>query len=293
MDFQALRFLYYQILGNVFIYKQRDAAGQVISLWPLPPQFCMLLRNFEKGDGEGAPIWGVRFSGQRSWDIPMEDVIHIRRPNIKGNIYLGTGIVEEAWPGLQLHEQKRSMDQNLAGKGFLNPSVVFMGGSPTQEQLNGFVSDLMNRLRSPDNFGIVAVAQDPEKVKVEQLADRGTISNLTLGTPKDVVMEIAKHFGVPMSKIYDDNANYASSVQADNSYYEMTILPLLRADEAAFNDQLLADFDDTGDAMIAYPSILAEDREMALKINQELTTAATAGIITPEEAKAQRIQVRV
>jgi hypothetical protein len=285
IDMQVLRFLYYQIFGNYFILKVKDGEN-ITSLWPLPSQYVYILRGFEKSDEQNA-IWGYRFTGNKSWDFESQYVIHGRRPNIKGNIYYGSGIVEEAWPAIQLHDIKRNMDVGVTGKQFLNPSIIFSSDVKNQTAAEDFKNDLLNKLSNPNAYGIILSGLDPEKTKVENLSTNLNAS--ILGTPPEILKELAFQFSVPLSFIDSRETTYASATVNNNEYYKRAIIPLLQMDEAVLNSQYLPDWGIQEDAFIAYPDITEIDQEQQIKKNEHIIILMEKGLLTPKEAQ-EKIQ---
>ena len=176
-----------ELHGNGYALKRRGVGDNVVSLDPINPEFCKVVRN-----KSGALRYSFTLEGKRYLDIPQEDILHIR-----GNFPSALGGASTLSAAAGTFRSALSSDeaaQNSFEQG-MRPSGVMSFPRPLDKKQRKDVKEILR-----DEY--VGAKNDGRPL----VLDNGvTWSQLSI-TPKDAQMlesrrfsieEIARIFGVP------------------------------------------------------------------------------------------------
>ena len=81
--------MYDGIAGNMFYEKERSKAGRVVGLWPMWPQRVQIVTTESKpGERVKRSVAGYKWtSGADTVELPVDDVIHFKRPHPRKKVW--------------------------------------------------------------------------------------------------------------------------------------------------------------------------------------------------------------
>ena len=291
------RFLAQELTGNAYLFPIiDDAHDRPRELWPMLPQWTWAIPGGPKergmarlpgGDDEEdyheQLIAGYVYGADRTSEQRFEpgEVLHFRYPNIRDLIY-GQGKVEAAWTALGIMVSERVMQKALFDN-HARPDWLLTVENASQDQVDRWKSKIGNLLRGVHKSGdFLALAG---KVTAQPLQ----FSPNEVGSTDGIIEEVAGVFGYPITKLKANDPNRANAETGDAGWMKDTILPMLRQDEEALNQNgYLALF---GSGALLDDVVLAYDDPIPANRRQELTESKTlvaAGLRTPDEDRALR-----
>ena len=273
-DMTALRMIYLQTTGNAFMHVVSGQAGAPAELWPMPSQWVKVVPD--KMQWVKGYEYGIEEPNKRVY--APDEVVHWRMPNPK-DLHYGMGWVEAAWTAIALHAAKRDMDvakfENMARPDWL---LIFKGGDAAS--LDRLESKIDEKLRGTKKAGRFLTMKGATDVTIQNLqwqVDK-------IGSPDEIVDEIAAVSGVPSAMLRTTDPNRASSESARYAWRANTIQAYCQIDEQVLNQTYLPKWGISDDAFLAYDPAALEDRQFELKRRVGLVSG---GIMTPNEARAE------
>ncbi len=194
--------------GNAIILKVRDERGVVRELWPLPT----LNFDIERGD-DGMPNF-YRFQPTNTV-IDANDIIHIRRPDIRTAPLFGHAILSDLLDSAKADTALRLFQERYFANDSVPRAVLKFpaGAMLTQAQLNEVRADWDDRYQGPENGGKLAIL--PDGGQIEVLSSQGKELDFR-NSKADLSDSIRQAFKVPKIVLGDvENVNLAN---AETSY---------------------------------------------------------------------------
>jgi HK97 family phage portal protein len=275
-DATVLRVLFGELTGNAYVHPVIDPALKIpVELWTMPSQYVEIMPGQKGEEFVKGYRYGATEEQKRENFYAPDEVIHFRRPN-PSDLYYGMGKVEAAWGATLANEAIHEMDTaffaNKARPDYL--LVVKSNAHPDElERLEVAIDEKLRGSKRTGRFLTTTADIDlkPLSFPPKDLAGR-----------EQIVEEIAAVFGVPVSMLKANDPNLASATVGFASWKQTTILPLLRMDEEALNQNLLPLFGIEEDAFLAYDNPVSEDERFAF---EKLRAMVAGGMMTANEAR--------
>lgn len=213
--------------GNAFSLIERDGAGRVAGLVPVPAHRVTVRQNQETGE--------LFYDTPAEQGIPARRMLHLRGFSWDGDV--GMSVLELARETMGLALATEHAGAEAFGKGAIPPVIVSVKGSPDGAQRKAY-RDSWVELYQGQRYAPAVVG---ELLKVEQLS-----MNLEdmqfLGSRKFQVVEICRWFGVPPHKLYElDRATFSNIEHQGIEWLQDSVDPILVNWEAEMNRTLLSE----------------------------------------------------
>lgn len=224
-----------QLDGNAYWFLGTDALGRLQEIWPLPASDIEIV----PGD-ETQLIEAYEYTVQgRAWPIPAENIVHFSLPN-PFDIFRGMSRLRAGMLAVDTDLAMSRWNARFFGRDNVMPSAIInlSTGDPNQPLARSDVDALKEDLRE----GYSALQR--------RTAVTGAYSmdvELLGWNPKDLDFiqgreatgtEIYKLFGIP-GGLFDKDATYANSENANRVFNNKTLWPLLRLMSEQLTGQLI------------------------------------------------------
>lgn len=179
--------------GNAYAEIERDMAGRVVALWPLPPDWVQVKRS-----EAGALVYEVQSALEHRDTLKPENMLHIHGLGFDGLV--GYSPVRMAARAIGI-----GMAQDVFGAAFYQNgtqfgSIIEVPATLTKDQIKDAEAYYNSKQRGPEKAFKVQVA--PAGTKVHSAGMPMTDAQF-LESRKFSVSEIARWYGVPPHKIGD------------------------------------------------------------------------------------------
>lgn len=218
--------------GNAYIYPVKSAYGEIESLVLLKPgsvNYDVVTDTYNVSD-EVNRVIGV---------FPSTDILHFKNTSNDGG-YVGVSTITYAATtlGIAATSDKETLKRFATGgrfKAILKNNTSVKGwGEYQDEQLEAHGEDLQDAINRGDD--ILAVKGD---VDVSPLS-MSSADMQFLESRKFTILEIARYFNVPPSKLmHDSNSNYKSVEVSNIAFYAEALQPIVAEIEREFEAKLL------------------------------------------------------
>lgn len=251
--------LYWDLEGEVFLVKQRNALGVPAALWPLPPDWVRSTPT------PSASSYQVSFRGWQG-RIPETEVLWMKNHNPSNPYARGTGLVRAIADELETDEYAaRSM--RMVYLNTMRPDfLVYPVGDTTmseservrlqqdwEQQHQGFWRAFRARFASKELGVYEFGAPDFRKMEMTKLREfERDLVRQVWGVPPEVMGIVAP--GASRSTI--DRASYL--------YSRWVLQPRLELIRAIWQERVIPEFDDR--LVLDYVTPVEEDFEFALKV---------------------------
>jgi HK97 family phage portal protein len=266
-----------QLTGVSYVWKWRNAAGNITELWPIPSSWVK-----RKAEG-GYLVW----QGQaKDWlQVPVKDMLRVIFPNPASPLE-GIGPLQAASRPIQADAEREDYQMEMLANN-RQPGIVFKQPEAwTEEQKSEVRATLQNQL-GKSNRGRPFFLEG-ENASMEMMAAMKDIDWPGLTSLNEA--RICSAFGVPPIIIGLrcglESATYSNYQQAERSFYQGTMLPLWAQSGLAFTHGLLRDEGD-------YEYEIYHDVEKLLPLAEDADRRAeravklfTGGLITRNEARS-------
>ena len=256
MSTRQLIQIYLEILGEAFLIKVRDARGQIVELWPVPPIWI------ESTPSPARPFFQVNFP---SWHgpIPMEEMIWMQHPNPAQPYGRGVGMMRALSDELEIDDYAAKFTKSFFYNHAKPDMIITMEGADKDEReraekhWNERLAGMFNAMRpyfTNQKMQIDTLTQDYDHLKLTELREsqRNTIIQVT-GLPPEI-------FGIL------ENSNRATIEAADFLYSRWAIEPRAEFQRIVWQEELVTEFDDR--LILDFVSPVQEDKEFNLKAAQ-------------------------
>lgn len=288
-DFWAAIIIYQKLAGVAYFEKERSAAGQVVALWPLRPDWLTAVPLEQRGDVRGKV--GVAYYEYRVPGLPIEQLLP--EDVVEFPLYDPLGMFNH-WPPAAV--AARTGDVDNAVTDYLR---LFMqkGGTPpgllttVQHLIDTQVDDIRRRWR--ERYGGFENWMEPAVLDADAKWQQIGLSFKEMGFELiDARNEarICMTLQVPPiligAKIGLDRATYSNYGEARTAWWEDDLLPMYASFEDVIINQIIPEFENGITAGWDFNRVnaLQEDRN---KRWQRATAALSAGGILVNEFRAE------
>ena len=272
-EYEVLKLLDLQMMGDAYWHTVLDPVTKTpMEVWRMPPYLTRVIpsdTNFIDGYSFGLPGKEKPFA--------VEDVIQWRMPN-PFDTYNGRGWFQAAWSALGLNESKRELDLAKFDN-YARPDWLLSVPGGKVEAMDKLEKSLSDKFRGDKREQTKFLAVSAE-VKAQALQWDVPES----GTGTRVIEEISACSGVPVSMLLSNDATYAGSSAARQSYFRNTIQPYCRLDEEQLNARWIPLFDGGEDLFIAHDPASFEDQQAE---SVRVSSLVSGGILTPNEGRSE------
>lgn len=268
----------YEVYGEAYWYKIRDAGGTVTALWPMHPSRVAIRRE---QDGTLTYIFTIGVASSGILYAPEKDVVPFQRYNPDG-IMRGLSRLEPLRTTLLNEDAARRATSSWWQRG-ARPAFMLTA----QSKLSKDAADrLKNRIDAihggADNMGGTLVLEEGMTPQVVQLtADEMQY----IETRKLNMTEVCMVFDIPPPVVHIlDHATFSNITEQMRSLYRDTMPPRLEDVESTLDRHVRAEFDPAGNlcARFALNDVLRGDYETRAVATQQLITS---GVKTPNEGR--------
>lgn len=249
MNFSDMTYLvhgYLGLIGNSYIYKERDENNTVVNLYPLQAEFVtVIMKQNPFGYGKIEKYKYCSNDTDSGVDeknavyFKPEDIMHIANFQ-PGNMLYGKGELEAclscAERAMYYDQVENYLNRNNARPDFL---VVYKNGLKEAEQKE-IARMWYKKYGTPMNAGKPMITGGDVDVKQLGFSPRDMQYQLGRETTKK---EICAVYGVPEALIDINESNFASAKSAMNHFMEFTIHPKLSKYLNIINQQLISEYD--------------------------------------------------
>ena len=240
-DLMILSESYLGLIGNAYLYKQKNAEGVVEKIYPLLSENVSVIVNSQ--DFRYGNVQGYKYTNDadpsKSITFTGDSIIHLLNVT-PGSVLYGRGELEQCLSCAE-REVYYDMVENYLNKNNARPDflVSYTAGIKENEQKE-LMKMWYKKYGSPKNAGKPIIASGD--VKLQQLG--WNPRDMQYKSGRDAVrQEIASVFGVPEALLVINESNFASAKSAVNHYMEFTIKPKLTRFLEKINEQLVSTYD--------------------------------------------------
>lgn len=279
-DATVLRLVMQELTGNAYLHVIMGDNDAPKELWPMLSQWTWIIPGDQDGD---QLIKGYAYGQQQDKRVVFQpdEVLHFKSGSTLDLMY-GYGKVEAAWSVLGLHHSERVMQRSFFDNRARPDFLLSIEGAGKEEidRAKGQVNSLLRGVRHAGKFLAVG-----SKAKLTPI----NFAPKDIGTTDDIVEEIAGVFGYPITKLKGNDPNRANAETGNAGWMRDTILPMLRRDEEALNQNGYLGLWGSGalldEAVLAYDNPVPAEQKLEL---EESRTLVTVGLRTPDEDRALR-----
>lgn len=262
--------------GNAYAEIVRNGLGDVVTLWPIPPN--KVLKVEQRDDGN---IWyEIRVKNESVW-LPREKVLHIIGPSFDG--FIGYSVIAMARKGIGLAMAMETFG-SLYFKNGTHPGGIITGGLPVKDpsakrKAYGEVySSLGNSLR------LMFLEQGEDYKQVGIPNDEAQF----LESRQFQIPEIARWFNLPPHKLKDLTKSSFNNIEAEQTSFAMdSILPWLNLIEQQYNTQLLTENQQRRENLYFKHNFEGLLRASSADRASYYKLMIGAGVMTPNEARGK------
>lgn len=272
-ELTVIRMIDLQYSGNSYLHPITNTiTGAPDSFWRLPPQRTKVIPSKDNW------IAGYLY-GEPPEDriYQASEVIQFKTANPKDDFY-GMGWVEAAWKAIAVHDSKREMDQAKFDNMAIPDYIMGFKGPRPKETLEGFKKELKDKYSRAKGRGkILPIDSDFSLQALNINVDE-------VGTPPEIVEEIAAASGVPVAMLKSNDPTRSSAETARVGWYRSAIRSYCRLDEEKLNEKWVPLFDASEELFVAYDQVSFEDSEAQAK---RIIGLVAGGVLTQNEGRAE------
>lgn len=257
-----------ELLGNAFVYIERDYAGQPVNLW------LALCGGYNPMTGTYTLTYNTDRGMRSHFEAPAEDVIHWRNTFRHPEGYMGIPTHVYAIQTLSQIATQRQLALDTAAKG--GRMKLLIGEDKPAQGAGTLASGMFNK----DTMQKYADEINDRIYVKDVIALRGlqSVQNISMTAQDMQMMEMlgislddcARYYGTPRPLLMlDTNSHYNDYTNATMEYLQRTIAPLARELEDLFDAKFLnyLDFGKRRFHMCELP-LLRMDLEKQAKVDQ-------------------------
>lgn len=244
------------LVGESFWMLERNAAGDVLSVWNAPPTAVIQLPS------TGSPYYIVMVGTERK-EVPIADMLFFKDPNPAAPYERGSGLARALADELEIGE---SASKYLKGffQNSARPDMIISGDGLHRGDTGRLEEAWVEKHRGPHNSHKVSFLS--RKVDVHEVGHSFEAMQLTelRKAERDAVMQV---FGVPPEMFgVLSNSNRSTIGAADYFWNRHIITPRVERLRATLQRQLAPLYG--ADIILDYESPITEDNEFILKVMQ-------------------------
>lgn len=266
------------LLGNAFIYIERDSYGDPVALWLAE---C-------GGYNEITGTYAITYLGDNGmrmkFDAPRADVLHFPNTYRYDDGFWGISTIQYAADTLSLIKTESNQALETAAKG--GRVKLIIGAEPAG---NGY-TPISNGMFDPKQMKKYAKEINDEVYRQDVISLRGLnhVQNISMTSADMQLMEhmnmglddVARYFGTPRPMLMlDTNSHYTTYTNATLEYLQRTVQPDINEMEQEFNRKLLRreDFGRRRIHLCEQP-LLRLDKEAQAKVDESRLRTGTATV---------------
>lgn len=265
------------LTGEAFWWKARNGFRRPAEIWPVPTQWTLPVPSRTKFIGS----YRVKNFFQKDTELPAEDVVHLRNPNLD---WSGNGRFHghaTIMAGAEMIEAETQMHRRLLWslKNFSPPGLHYETDQElTDDQLKDYYGQILAQHRLAETTGRPIISHSGLKATVPTVGKNEVDYRESLALAMDYTLGI---FGVPRAVVgLVADVNRANLQGALLTFAENTINPLLVLLGQHLTQNLASEFDP--DLCIYFNPITIEDAD---RVRRDVETASRCGAITPNEVR--------
>lgn len=266
-DLSALIFGYMGLVGNSYVYIEKDGSGKPKALYPLLSEFVTLKLNEANGE-----VAAYKYFEKRTYR--PEEIIKFS--NVQpGSLINGKGELEACIKAVQRYCYYDSAESYL-NKNNMRPDFVAAYKTKLSEAERNDVEKIWFKKFGRKGLGKPLITSDMD-IKPIGLAPK------EMQYPQGrsaAIDEILATFGVPEALIFLNSANLASSRSATSHYLRYTIYPKLTKFCEKLNETLLPLYDDN--LYVDFDKNIEAD---PVEQSTILNSYVTSGVMSVNEAR--------
>lgn len=248
------------LVGEAFWLKERNAMGQPVELWPLPPHW---IRSLPTRNHPFYEISAIGYSGANAVSIPVTEIIYFRDPDPANPYGRGSGVGRSLADETEIDEFASKHIKNF----FFNrarPDIIVSGENLSRENTkrleemwlqkqsgfwNAFKPLFLSR-----SVDIKVLSQNFEQMQMVELRkhQREVFFN-ALGLPPELSGQIS-------------NSNRSTISMAERFFSKFVIKPRMEFLRTHLQKRLIPDFDDR--LILHFESPIEEDQQFQLEVMQ-------------------------
>ena len=212
--------------GNWYAEKVRNGLGQVVELWPIPPNRCTPEMS------EGKLIYRIRVDSKEII-LDRDKILHI--PGFGFDGFVGYSAISMARKELGLGMALTTFGSNYFGQG-TNPGMVVTHPGVLKEpkKLRDALTAAYSGLGNTHRLMLLEEGMKPEKMGIPPNDSQ------FIESKQHSIQDVARWFHIPPHKLKDLTKSSFNNIESEqHSYVIDTILPWLVRIEQNFNMQLL------------------------------------------------------
>ena len=215
--------------GNGYAEKVRNGFGDLVELWPIPPN-----RVAPKMEG-GELVYEIRMDGESDLTLAREKILHI--PGLGFDGFVGYSVISMARKSIGLGMALETFGSLYFGQG-THPGVIITHpnklGTDAHSNLKKALTDTYSGLGQSHRLMLLEEGMKPEKVGIPP-EDSQFLESRQFQIP-----EVARWFNLPPHKLKDLTKSSFSNIESEQiSFVTDSILPWLIRLEQNYWMQLL------------------------------------------------------
>ncbi len=264
-DVRQVMATHYELVGECFAWKERNALGMPEKLWPLPPHWVTDIPTV------GQEFYELSIGG-RPIKLHSRDVFAMRDPDVYNPYGRGAGLAMALGDELDSSEYASEFVKAFFYNG-AQPSGIVSFPDTLEEEVKIVEEKWDERHRGQDRAHRWHFFNKDAKVTALGVA----FKDLSVVELRKFLRSVVREtWGVPPEVVgLIENSNRATIESAVFIFATMILAPRLERWRIAIQTQLVPDFDDR--KVVDYVSPIPEDKEYKLKVGQAQPSALTRG----------------
>ena len=262
---------YLYIAGEAFWVIERSGLNQINELWIMPPNWVTATPS------QGKPFYEITTGDGVRLDVPEEDMIYFKEPNLKNPYGRGKGRARAIGDEVETDEYMAKWAKNFFYNDATPPTVIEAPGAskPDTERIQ---ESWMQKYGGIKNAHKPAVL--PFNGKVVQLGTNQKEMDF-VQSRKFIRDQANQHFRVPPELMgIIENSNRATIDAADYIYRSSVLINRLTMIEQTIQHQLVNRFFESENLCFEFENVVLDDKEYDLKVANE---GLSRGAITVDE----------
>jgi HK97 family phage portal protein len=219
--------------GNGYAEKVKNLMGEIVELWPIPPNRVKYIEYREEDNN----LWyGIQVDGEIKW-LPRDDILHI--PGFGFDGFIGYSIVSLAKNSIGLGMAMETFGAEYFGQG-THPGVIVSHPGKLNAQTRSNMQEALTNTYSGLGKAHKLMLLE-EGLKIEKLGIPPNDSQF-LESRQFQIPEMARWFNLPPHKLKDLTKSSFNNIESEQiSFVTDSILPWALRKEQNYNIQLLTD----------------------------------------------------
>jgi len=264
--------------GNGFVEKVRNKMGQIVELWPIPPN---RIKSIEYREEDRNLWYEIKVGNETTW-LSRDNILHI--PGLGFDGYIGYSIVTMAKKSIGLSMAMEEFGSLYFGQGTHPGVIVSHPGkldSQTRSNMRQSLDETYGGLGKSHRLMLLE-----EGLKIEKIGIPPNDSQF-LESRQFQVPEIARWFNLPPHKLKDLSKSSFNNIESEQiSFVTDSILPWVIRMEQNYNNQILSKPQRRKDKYYWKHNMEGLLRSNSKDRADFITSLIKNTVITPNEARA-------